>query len=303
MSPIADCNMFEFYKIVNSEPAKKSILRCSFGCLAAALAYLHEEKVRHRDIKPQNILVKGDRVYLADFGVSLDWMSLSRSTTIEDSAKTWIYCAPEVATYEPRNKSSDVWSLGCVFLEMATTLKDTSLEDMRQHFKRTGGDFWFWKNSKGIETWCEKLRNEGLDWDNTPLDWIARMLMVAAAERPSAKEIAETIGIFKASNPTSPVSFCGDCCEVMEDHSDRGGSDDDEWNQHVTSTDASKEPAAMELINGIPLTPTPEVKPSTEQQHHLTLRLGSANLDPAYSTMQYNGMVMDSNHFLTFAFI
>jgi serine/threonine protein kinase len=124
-------------------------------------------------------------------------MSLSRSTTVEDSAKTMIYCAPEVVAYEPRNKSSDIWSLGCVFLEMATTLKDASLEDMRQHFKQTGGDFWFWKNSKGIETWSEKLRKEGLDWDNAPLDWVARMLRATAGERPAGKEIAETIGTFK----------------------------------------------------------------------------------------------------------
>ncbi|KAF2262019.1 kinase-like protein [Lojkania enalia] len=50
----------------------RSMLRTSFGCLAAALAYLHDKYIRHKDIKPQNILVDKGNVFLTDFGLSRD---------------------------------------------------------------------------------------------------------------------------------------------------------------------------------------------------------------------------------------
>jgi len=105
-----------------------------FGCLTSGFAYLHAEKVRHRDIKPQNILVSDKRVYLTDFGVSLDWSELEGGTTTATPQTTPSYSALEVANYEPRNEMSDVWSLGCVFLEMATLLKDLSIAEMQSHF-------------------------------------------------------------------------------------------------------------------------------------------------------------------------
>ncbi|KAH9209800.1 kinase-like domain-containing protein, partial [Leptodontidium sp. 2 PMI_412] len=133
MAPVADHDLNTFYQFVSPENAP--LLRSFFGCLAGALNFLHEAKIRHRDIKPQNILVKGAHVYLTDFGVSLDWENLSRSTTTEDSAKTPLYCAPEVARWEKRNTSADIWSLGCVFLEMLTLLKNRTVEEQRQYFR------------------------------------------------------------------------------------------------------------------------------------------------------------------------
>ena len=108
MAPVGDCNLLEYYSIALGDIDKSSLLRSFFGCLANALQYIHSIKVRHRDIKPHNILVKGDRVFLTDFGIALDWEELSRSTTTADSAKTWLYAAPEVAKYEKRNTAAEV---------------------------------------------------------------------------------------------------------------------------------------------------------------------------------------------------
>jgi serine/threonine protein kinase len=131
MLPLADCNLFELYVKASADPTLLPTIRSYFGCLTSGLAYLHAEKVRHRDIKPQNILVSDKRVYLTDFGVSLDWSELEGGTTTATSQTTPSYSAPEVANYEPRNEMSDVWSLGCVFLEMATLLKDSSIAEMQ----------------------------------------------------------------------------------------------------------------------------------------------------------------------------
>jgi serine/threonine protein kinase len=45
-------------------------LRLFFSCLATALEYLYRQEIRHEDIKPSNIFIKGDQVFLADFGLS-----------------------------------------------------------------------------------------------------------------------------------------------------------------------------------------------------------------------------------------
>jgi serine/threonine protein kinase len=75
---------------------KRSLLRTFFGCLANGLRSLHNSQIRHSDIKPQNILVQGDRVLWTDFGISLDWEHLSRSTRRNIVKLSDRYCAPEV---------------------------------------------------------------------------------------------------------------------------------------------------------------------------------------------------------------
>ncbi|KAI4682061.1 uncharacterized protein J4E88_004949 [Alternaria novae-zelandiae] len=69
----------------------------SFGCLASGLHFMHAQKVRHKDIKPHNILVhKGSFIY-TDFGSSLDYSTGTRSdTTGHPESITRKYAAPEV---------------------------------------------------------------------------------------------------------------------------------------------------------------------------------------------------------------
>lgn len=52
MSPLADCNLQVFLGKDHLSAADLSFLRTFYGCLASTLRYLHENRVRHKDIKP-----------------------------------------------------------------------------------------------------------------------------------------------------------------------------------------------------------------------------------------------------------
>ena len=99
MRPVADTDLESYLRSnPNNMEARKSCLRKFFGCLAAAVNYLHERKVRHKDIKPKNVLVKAGEVLLTDFGTSHNWSDNANSTTEGTvRALTRRYCAPEVA--------------------------------------------------------------------------------------------------------------------------------------------------------------------------------------------------------------
>ena len=237
MSPIADCDLAEYYKQIPDDPRKMNILRKFYGCLVSTLKYLHKSSIRHRDIKPENILVKNDRVYLTDFGIALDWESLGRSTTTEDTGKTWIYCAPEVAQYEKRNMSSDVWSLGCVFLEMTTVLKGRSIAEMQEYFRKIHGGHRFYNCRDAIGGWIKRLCASGEESDNLPLKWVGGMLQIQPELRPSAEELCQHITNRAQKIEGEAQHFIGDCCvdpcigESDTDSDAQSGHDTDSWEE------------------------------------------------------------------------
>lgn len=80
------------------------------------LSYLHERKIIHRDIKPQNILLNDQgQVKLCDFGVSGEAVN-SLATTFTGTS---FYMAPERIQGQPYSVTCDVWSLGLTLLEVA----------------------------------------------------------------------------------------------------------------------------------------------------------------------------------------
>lgn len=86
------------------------------------LSFLHDNRVCHRDLKCDNVLIDvNGSCKLADFGCSrrLD-VSPEGATVIMKSVKGSIpWMAPEVLMGQGYGRSSDIWALGCVVLEMA----------------------------------------------------------------------------------------------------------------------------------------------------------------------------------------
>ena len=87
--------------------------------LASALHYAHEQKVIHRDVKPENMLVgRNNEILLSDFGIALVAQSSRYNSTqgLQDMAGTIAYMAPE-QIQSSAGPNSDQYSLGIVVYE------------------------------------------------------------------------------------------------------------------------------------------------------------------------------------------
>ncbi|KAH0536018.1 hypothetical protein FGG08_007085 [Glutinoglossum americanum] len=246
MSPVADSNLAQFLE-TDPFPAERLVsLRRFYGCLSSALLYLHENKIRHKDIKPMNILVHGDNVLITDFGTSLDWTEKGHSTTIDTSTspRTLAYCPPEVINsevsppipplkpqersptpHQRRNSQSDIYSLGCVFLDMATVLHAHPPRAMRAFFHAHGtNESYIRTNPAAARLWIAELRRgPGPARDNAPLLWVRDMTRSRAAERPGALGVVERVR-------GAGGGFWGACCAGEEsesgDQGEGGGEDE-----------------------------------------------------------------------------
>ncbi|RTE68826.1 hypothetical protein BHE90_016797 [Fusarium euwallaceae] len=242
MSPVAQCNLAEYLETVPFPNDRRFNLRTFFGCVTAALVYLHEHRIRHKDLKPSNILVHMGKALITDFGTALDWKDRGRSTTDQlPMAITPRYSAPEVLAWQPRNSSADVYSLGVTFLEMFTVLRGDTMESMDGFYQsqvemdeRDNIQPFMHSNAVITESWLKQLSGRpNPAFDNEPVTWIQSMLQPTPGDRPTAFQLLELICASKGD-------FCGNCCshdgEYASDSSYEGSILDEGISSDDTAT-------------------------------------------------------------------
>ncbi|XP_058516025.1 mitogen-activated protein kinase kinase kinase 4 isoform X2 [Ochotona princeps] len=105
---------------------QEHVIRLYAKQITVAINVLHEHGIVHRDIKGANIfLTSSGLIKLGDFGCSVKLKNNAQTMPgeVNSTLGTAAYMAPEVITRakgEGHGRAADIWSLGCVVIEMVT---------------------------------------------------------------------------------------------------------------------------------------------------------------------------------------
>ncbi|KAG8533413.1 uncharacterized protein KY384_002196 [Bacidia gigantensis] len=197
----------------SAHDASRKALTKAFGCLLESVRYLHDDlKIRHRDLKTKNILIHDGRVLICDFGSAYDFEPSDRKESTEGGqAGTRKYKAPEVLDDLglTHNSKVDIFSLGCIFLEIHTVLRGETLSHMAREIAPNAiSDFnepWTYASSlSNIKPWLEMLRKRDSIVRSVILDdSIANMLHEDRSQRKTAQQLLKEV---------RGTKFIGSCC-------------------------------------------------------------------------------------------
>jgi serine/threonine protein kinase len=156
----AETNLGDYLELFSGASEASTLLGWTLD-LASAVKYIHDRHVQHRSIRPQKILVDPHtrRVRLSVFGIAPPARSAGALLFPPYSTDpAYIYAAPETVKSRDQSTAADVFSLGCVFLEMATAAKGLTVEELREYRSATSHDASYHQNLGRVDSWLEVLR-------------------------------------------------------------------------------------------------------------------------------------------------
>ncbi|KAG6406369.1 hypothetical protein SASPL_133969 [Salvia splendens] len=195
---------------------QEKLIRLYTRQILLGLDFLHRSGIVHSDIKCNNVLVSASgTVKLTDFGCA------QRTPPCRGIGGTPLWMAPELLQGHNLDFASDIWSLGCTVIEMATgrpPWDGPSDNPMAAMLKISQGH--------ELPRFPANFSPEGLDFLSRCLDrdprkrWSSEMLL----DHPFLR-----IGDV-ALSPTSVLDvaagYDSDCCHTTDDDEDDDGNDD-----------------------------------------------------------------------------
>jgi len=168
--------------------------------LLQGIAYCHQHRVLHRDLKPQNLLINMEgELKLADFGLARAFGIPVRNYTHE--VVTLWYRAPDVLMGSRKYSTPvDIWSVGCIFAEMVNgrpLFPGTSEQDQLNKIFKTLGtpNKKTWPSVTELPEYKETFTNYPAQnlkkivrrLDNVGIELLSRMLQFDPNKRISAE--------------------------------------------------------------------------------------------------------------------
>jgi serine/threonine protein kinase len=115
-----DQDLEKYLETRRGVPPEFGVVRSFLNQLLSGVAFCHDHRILHRDLKPQNLLInKRNALKLADFGLARAFGIPVRQYSHE--VVTLWYRPPDVLLGSTNYDTSiDIWSAGCIFGEMMT---------------------------------------------------------------------------------------------------------------------------------------------------------------------------------------
>jgi serine/threonine protein kinase len=204
-----DLKQFMDRLIRRREYMEPSLVKSFMRQMLSGVGFCHENRVLHRDLKPQNILLDSNfNIKIADFGLARTF-SVLHPTYTNEVVTLW-YRSPEILMGSSEYSTAlDVWSIGCTFAEMMKLIPmfggDCEIDQLYKIFRHCGTpteqdwpNFTKYKNfSHTFPKWPRKnmrkyltsqLHYPGLTIDDDAVDLLDNILICDPLKRMNCRD-------------------------------------------------------------------------------------------------------------------
>jgi DNA-binding beta-propeller fold protein YncE len=171
-------------------PLEPRLAIALLGQVGEALDAAHAAGIVHRDVKPHNVLIEGERAFLSDFGLAKA-LGDSGAASGDSVVGTAQYMSPEQWRGGAIGPAADIYSLGCVLYEALTGVAP---------FARKDAD-----TEPEIPAGLEGVIERAVAKDPADRYPSAGALIAAAREQQSGELAATRVLSEPAERPTDPI--------------------------------------------------------------------------------------------------